>query len=321
MRRNGSVLWALLLIGIGVVLLLRNTGAIPKDVRIWPLVVMVIGAWLLVDRLFFGSRLGEGLVGPLVILAVGGVFFLQDVGSIDSDAALWPVIVIAVGVGLMLSAIPARRRGGEPFATTETIPLEGATEAKVRLNHGAGRLTVRSSLVGESLLEGTFTGGLERKVLHQGNRLDVTLSSRMGLPFRRWTRGRETGPFDWAVGLNRRVPLQLSLHTGANASEVDLTDLKVTDLELDTGASHTDLTLPSTGRLTARVKVGAAKVRITVPTRMAVRLEVHGGLSSVKVDQARFPQAAGVYRSPDFDTAEHRVELSIEAGAADVEVR
>lgn len=321
MRRNGSVLWALLLIGVGVVLLLRNTGAIPKDVRIWPLVVMVFGAWLLTDRLAFGSRLGEGLVGPAVIFAVGGVFFLQDVGSIDSDAALWPVIVIAAGVGLMLSAIPTRRRRGEPVATAETIPLDDATEATVRLNHGAGRLAVRSSLVGESLVEGTFAGGVDKKVVRQGDRLDVTLSSRLGLPLGRWARGREAGSFDWTVGLNRRVPIQLSLHTGANASEVDLTDLKVTDLELDTGASRTELTLPSTGRLTARVKVGAAKVRITVPTRMAVRLEVHGGLSSVKVDQARFPQAAGVYRSPDFDRAEHRVELSIEAGAAEVEVR
>ncbi len=318
MRRNGSVLWALLLIGIGVVLLLRNTGAIPKDVRIWPLVVMVLGAWLLVDRLAFGSRLGEGLVGPLVIFAIGGVFFLQDVGAIESDAALWPVILIAAGAGLMLSAIP--RRGREAFTSTDQVPLDGATEARIRLNHGAGRLTLRSSLAGYNLIEGTFNGGIDKKVQRHGDRLEVTLSSRVHHLGGAWRRG-EVGPLDWAVGVSRLVPISLSLHTGASSAEVDLTDLKVTDLELETGASRTDLTLPSTGRLAARVKAGAAKVRVIVPTRMAARIEVHGGLTSVSVDQARFPQSAGVYRSPDFDDAEHRVELSIDAGAADVEVR
>lgn len=318
MRRNGYALWALLLIGIGVVLLLRNTGAIPKDVRIWPLAVMVLALWLLVDRLVFGGRLGEGLVFPLVVFAIGGVFFLQDVDAIDSDLALWPVIVIATGVGLMLSAMPRRER--DVLATTEAIPIDGATEARIRLNHAAGRLALRSSLGGDSLIEGTFRGGLQRKVLRQGDRLDVTLSSRAPRLGGRWRRG-DLGPLDWAVGVSRRVPISLALHTGANSAEVDLTDLKITDLELETGASRTDLTLPSTGRLTARVKAGAAKVRVTVPTRMAARIEVHGGLTSVNVDEARFPQTSGIYRSPDFDAAEHRVELSIDAGAADVEVR
>jgi hypothetical protein len=63
-QRNRSILWALLLIAIGVVLLLRNSGTIAEDVRIWPILLMAVGAWLLIERLAFGTRWGGGSARP-----------------------------------------------------------------------------------------------------------------------------------------------------------------------------------------------------------------------------------------------------------------
>jgi hypothetical protein len=40
----------------------------------------------------------------------------------------------------------------------------------------------------------------------------------------------------------------------------------------------------------------------------------------VKVDELRFPKVGDRYRSPDFDDAEHRVEIQIDAGAASVQI-
>jgi hypothetical protein len=42
-------------------------------------------------------------------------------------------------------------------------------------------------------------------------------------------------------------------------------------------------------------------------------------MASVRVDP-RFPRAEGGYRSPDFDTAEDRVDLDMDVGAASVRV-
>lgn len=45
------------------------------------------------------------------------------------------------------------------------------------------------------------------------------------------------------------------------------------------------------------------------------------GLSSIDVDGARFPKSSGVHMSPDYETAENRVDIELHVGAASVTVR
>lgn len=322
MHRNRSILLALLLIAIGIVLLLRNSGVIPKEVRVWPLVVVAIGVWLLIERLVFGAHAGEGFVWPLVLIAVGGVFVLQDTGAVKNEDVLGPVIVIAIGLGIVLSAVPARGRG-PTGQVHETVALEGATSARVELRHGGGRLSVRSANDAGLLLDGTFTGAIDKRVRRSGDLLDVRVVQRSDA----WLAGAfpwnwgQTGPFDWAIRLNRAVPLQLEIDAGANQAELDLRDLTVEDLVVNTGASETNLTLPAEGRTTARIKAGAAGVKVRVPERTAARIVIKGALTSVKVDEIRFPALLGGHQSRDYEEAENRVDLEIDAGAASVEVR
>jgi hypothetical protein len=40
----------------------------------------------------------------------------------------------------------------------------------------------------------------------------------------------------------------------------------------------------------------------------------------VTIDQDRFPQRGGVHESPDYDTAEHKLDINIETGVASVAV-
>ncbi|HEX9124631.1 MAG TPA: DUF5668 domain-containing protein [Actinomycetota bacterium] len=320
MAKNRSILWALLLIGIGVVLLLRNAGTIPKDVRIWPIVLVAIGLWLFLERLLFGGWWRGSFAGSLVLVAIGGVFFLQDVGAISEDLSVWPVILIAVGLAIVLSAIPSRRRGTEPVR--ETVPLDGATSALVVLKHGAGRLTVASQVNPALLVDGTFGARVRKRVRRSGDRLEVTLDHEGGawmehaMPWN-WSGG---GPLDWSVGLSRIVPLELEMRAGANQASLDLSDLEVRELRVHTGASETRIRIPAKGWCRARVEAGAASVKIEIPPRTAARVVVRGGLSGVEVNESRFPRSDGEYRSPDFDGAADRVDLEIQAGAAGIEV-
>ena len=314
MHRNRTILWALLLIGIGVFLLLQNADVIPERVEVWPLVLVAIGVWLLVERSLFGSRWGGGYVWPILLIAVGAVLFLEDLDALPDEDVLVPVIVIAIGIGLALSAISqSRSRSSED--ETASVPLEGASEAWLRLDHGAGRLRVRGADTPD-LVEGRFAGGVETQVRRDGGRLDVTVRARGGVP---WGGGRERG-FEWDLTISRRVPVTLDLRTGANEADLDLTDLRLTELRVQTGASKTVARLPSTGRYTVRVQGGAMNVRLEVPQGVAARVEAHGGLSDVRVDPHRFPKWGGEWRSADFDTAEHRADIRLETGAARVEV-
>jgi hypothetical protein len=312
-RRSRTVMWALLLIGVGAVLLLQNTGAIAKDVSLVWVILLAVGLWLLFERIVSGGRAGSGFVAPLVLVAVGGSFLLEDLGVVQDNDTLLPFIVIAIGLGLMLSAVTGRRPGA-PEPVSEQVPLEGATSGSVRIDHGAGRLTVRSHHGGANLLEGSFAGGVNVDVRRDGARVEAVLS-----PIRHLRLGRGL-PLDWAITLSLLVPLDLELHAGADTAELDLSDLRVEHLEVETGASRTIISLPTSGRPQVRIRGGAADIRVSVPTRVAAQIAIRGGASRVHVDELRFPKVGDRYRSPDFDAAQHRVEIQIDAGAASVQI-
>ena len=48
--RSGAVFWALVLIILGGIFLLQNTGVLPRDIggTIWPVLLIALGAWLIV---------------------------------------------------------------------------------------------------------------------------------------------------------------------------------------------------------------------------------------------------------------------------------
>jgi len=228
-----------------------------------------------------------------------------------------PVVLIAVGVAVLLAALPVAE-GAIP-STTESIPLEGATSARVALRHGAGRLTVVPQSDPGILLRGTFHGGVDRKIRRDGGGVEISLDQTWrGWSGRGWRHG--VRGFEWTVGLTNAIPLSLDVRTGASANRLDLEELMVTDLHVETGASQTDVSLPARGQTVAGFLVGAAQLRVRVPPGVAGRIRTGGGLSGITIDRARFPYDGQTYQSPDFGSAANRVDLEIEAGAAEVSV-
>jgi len=62
-------------------------------------------------------------------------------------------------------------------------------------------------------------------------------------------------------------------------------------------------------------------VEITIPEGVAARVKVQADLTPVKVNERRFPRKGDFYVSSDFDTAENRVELEIDADLSTIEVK
>lgn len=169
------------------------------------------------------------------------------------------------------------------------------------------------------LLNGTFAGGVRQHAHRSGDRLDAHIEARPFVfpPFFGGWQGLE-----WNINLNRDVPLALKLETGASQSELDLRDLKVTDLKVSTGASKTDVTLPANaGATTVKVELGAASLDMLVPQGVAARIRAEHGAAAIEIDTARFPYANGIYESVDYSSAQNRADIKIEAGAGKVTVR
>ena len=322
MRRT-TVFWGLLLIGLGVLFLARRSGRW-KDVGAAPLILIVIGLWLLFQRVWFrGPWFRRGLILPLVLLAIGVELLLRDLGTISHHSPIWPVVLIAIGVGLLLGSAPwpgsSRWARGALSTSSEAIPLEGARSARLVIRHGAGRLSVGAGAAADQLLSGKLTGRFDREVRRGDGNVEASYRQRWsGGHSRGWEGG--FGRSEWRFELARGIPLSLEVQTGASSASLDLRDLTVTDLSLEVGASDSDLILPAKGQTSARVRAGAAHLAVTVPPGVAARIRTRRGLATVSVDESRFPRTADGFASPDFDTATDRMDLDVEAGAADVRV-
>ncbi len=256
----------------------------------------------------------------LVLVVIGVLFLLNSLGLLAVNAwnLIWPVFLIILGVWFLWGAFFGRRRVRQEQAA---ILLEGAARASVRLNHGAGRLHVAAGDGGDRLLEGTFGGGLQYRSKREGDRLDVRMRIAGG-DFGAWGPWSwQPGALDWDFHMNDSVPLALEFETGASENILDLTNLRVTDLDLRTGASSTEIMLPlNAGQTNVSIHAGAASVSLRVPDNVAARIRVHGGLAGKEIDASRFPRSGDAYESPDYATSANKVDIDAEIGAGSIKV-
>lgn len=253
--------------------------------------------------------------GSLILL---GVIFLLDnlgfFGDVNIWGLLWPIFLIALGVWLIWGYFFRR----SPESEHATIPLEGSARARIRVNHGAGRINISAHSDPGVLVVGDFGGGLDVKTRKDGEGLDVKMSvPTQFIPFS-WYPGYS---LDWNFSLYRDIPLSIELNTGASDNRIDLSELKVSEVKLSSGASSSRIILPAqAGYTRVDIEAGAAAVDLSVPAGVAARIRSRGGLSSLKLDEARFPRFGDTYQSADYDSAANKVEISVQMGAGSVSV-
>jgi hypothetical protein len=259
-------------------------------------------------------RLSTVFWGCLLILS-GVLFLLNTLGILQVSAweIIIPLFLISLG-GWILLGVLFKKRAVEHVE----LPLNGASQAQLVLNHGAGRLSIGSGVQEGSLLEGDFGGGVLLEEQRYGDRLQASLSMDdryFGAFF--W--GAERG-LDWKLRFSEQVPIDMELKTGASENRVDLYDLQVSRFRLNTGASSTELRLPAHGFTVAEIHSGAASISVRIPENVAARIRYRAGAASVVIDTVRFPHSAGLFQSDDYEIAVNKVDLSIDMGAGSVQV-
>jgi hypothetical protein len=251
---------------------------------------------------------------PLLLIAAGVLFLLSNLNVLPFNPwelwKLWPLILVVIGLDILFSAALGRgQAGGESLA----IERNGLPEAEVVFEFGAGEIAVRAGAGENKLLDGQFTDDVEYQL--RDRRLKIY--SRPDW----WGWWGWRGGHRWEARLTREIPLKLRFQVGACQSDLDLSELKVTDLALETGASDTRIHMPRAAGLTrASVKAGAASVRINVPEGVAARVKATVAIGSFHVDERRFPRSGGGYASPDYDTAANKLDLTVEGGIGEIRV-
>jgi hypothetical protein len=314
--RRGSLIGATWLIGLGLVFLTRELQGWSWS-QAWPLFVILVGVATFVSTALSWRPSVAGIwdfTWPIAWIAVGAILLLSTTGQLAEGPwewldAYWPWLAIGLGIWFLIGSVVTV--GARPHETLQ-IPLDGVSQAAVRLQFGAGTLRMGRAPAG-LLIDGTFPGGATRTTSGPGQ-VELAQDTTYGLP---WLDHDAT----WTVGVTGEVPLDLRLDTGATKTVLDLRDTLLRRLELHTGASDTRVILPAAAGATAvKAEAGAASLVIEVPSGVAARIRTSMAVGSSQVDTVRFPRSLDGYESPDYATATNRVEIDVSGGVGSTKI-
>jgi len=132
-RAGPGVVFAVLMIGIGTILLLDRFEILEARniFHYWPAILVAIGLCNLLQPDGVGNR-----VGGAILTVVGGILLLSRLGLwYVGFRELWPLILIAVGLLMLWRAIEgpraARRGAGSPSSTLNEFAIFGGVERRI----------------------------------------------------------------------------------------------------------------------------------------------------------------------------------------------
>jgi len=301
----------------------------------------------------------RGVFWPLLLIALGLIFLLQNFGFISgvswlAVASLWPLLLILIGLdiafarrwplptlaveiaviaaGLALVAYspnlsPGAFVFGNGDGTGETdvsVARGNATEMALTLNGGATR---------SYHVTGGATQLLEAHSASPDLRLRASGTTRAVVRLDQTSSGffHPNSDGNVQIRLASDVPTSLTVNVGAGEFDVDLSDVRLSDAKVNVGASSMRFVVPKpSGDIAIRMNGGASNIVIVVPDGVEARIATTGGLLSLRSDNPRVGtsgEARGCVacgssvETSGYGAAQNRVTLTISAGASSIVVR
>src|ERR1700682_5273371 len=301
MYRNRGLLFPLVLIAIGIIVLLSNTGVLSAQALerlgdLWPLLLVILGLQLILNHTLPRQQASLLGLGATAIIVVAAVAF----------AAL----------------APAASLGTQRFDSSER--LGGLTAASLDVNYGAATIDVHARSLTDTLYqahveypsgENPPTISLDRET----GSLQIHESSSFS-PFHLFGGRRR----QMQITLTDQIPWSIQIGGGAANLRLDLRHAKLTKLEISGGAHQVDAQLPNPkGTVLISVSGGANNVTMVAPAQSPWRIAVSGGVSAVTINGSSSQNLGGDFQqqSPDYGSATDRFNIEISGGASHVDFR
>ena len=267
-KKRVSLFWPVILIGAGVILLLRNLGYLPAFnwsilLKLWPLVLVVIG----LDLLFgYKAPWAGGLIGLLTV-AAAVTFLLYS-----------PALGVKAPEGIKTEVVSS--------------PLENTTSVKYYLDTSYAPVTINALSGSTDLVSATIVhrgqvnfdvkGGADKIVtLSTTTEADTWLSFDLGL-----------GGQKWDIGLNPDAQTTIDLLGGSGALDLDLEGIALEALRADLGSGASKILLPSSQKLyEVEIESGSGSVDLNLAEKSDINLTLSSGSGAVSVS---IPSTSGV---------------------------
>lgn len=299
-----SILGPLILITAGILLLLNQSGRLPWTIwgtlwRLWPVIIILIGIEILIG------------VSRSTVVHIAGL--------IIAAAVLFGVVVLALYVG-------ERPGPTRPPPRTERIVerMRNAHRGRIELDFAVGTLEVGALADSQNFVEGEieysrYSQKVEKVYRVRDGQATLSLDARSrSMPF--WFPG-DRGEH-WDLHFTAHIPLELDVDAGAANAELDLVELQITRLDFDGGVGRTKIALPaSAGSTDASVSGGVGEITLLVPENVGARIRVDRALTAVRVENPRFFRSGDEYVSTNYETAENRLEMTVESAIGAIIIR
>jgi len=266
--RRGSMVGAILLIGLGILFLYSNLrpGLDPWGIleRYWPLLLVFLGLGKLWD--YYRRRsspdatntksLGGGEIAIICLVAIFG-------------------IALTLGHGRM------NWSSGRHLHDVQAIDLPGVESAKIHIEMPAGHLDLAGGAA--KAVEGTFDyyeSEGKPTISHEvhGNQGDVSITQEG--PHVHFLR---RGGNNWSVHLNKSLPTDLKIDVGAGRGDFQLGGLALTGLWINMGAGRVTVDLRGDWKkdVEATIDGGVGQATIHLPGNVGVRVHATSGIGSI----------------------------------------
>lgn len=200
----------------------------------------------------------------------------------------------------------------------EVIPVDSLENLKVELMIGIGNLELEGTT--ESMMEAEFeypTEELRPKVTYKMDgkfgklKVEQPHSARIG--FRKYK-------YDWDVLLNKDVPMDLSVGSGAAKTDLNLKGLKLRSLDIQMGIGGAIIDLGGEWQkgFAGKVQGGVGKTKIILPKNTGVKLDIDKGIG--KINAKGLYVIGNQYMNPCYEKADVKIELKLEIGVGSVEL-
>lgn len=122
------------------------------------------------------------------------------------------------------------------------------------------------------------------------------------------------------VQLNQNPVWDFEFGFGAAKAYFDLTEYKVRNILLNSGAANTTLKIGDKYDMTnIKIEMGAAKLRIYIPYDSGCKIKSDLVLSSKSMKDFN-KLDSGNYVTPNYDSAENKIDIEIDAGVSSFKV-
>lgn len=307
--------WGLVLLFVGIMWLLSNTGVISfywsSLWRFWPVFLIIIGVNLLLPRHGVGNAVS-------VAATVAALIFIGF--QVSKPSKIW-------NKEIRFNYRDDEDEGEEwSEDSTNAKNADFSSPYQESIKHAnleikGGAVEYKMDGVSEELFSAKTKGIFARHVLQSTTKDSIT-----DLSFRMKSRKDKSWKLDnneneARLSLNVNPIWTIRVDVGAGAVDFDLSKYKVQRLDLKGGAAsfETKLGMPL-GESIIHAESGVASVEIEIPKEAAARIVVKSGLSS-KEFSGFTKQGDGSYVTEGFDEAKDKFLIDLKGGLSSFSVK